>query len=42
MVYLFLSVVGNYGELEFDESKREKWGGVGGTEAGCIDSQLTQ
>lgn len=22
MVYLFLSVVGNYGELEFDESKR--------------------
>lgn len=23
MVYLFLSVAGNYGELEFGESKRE-------------------
>lgn len=27
MVYLFLSVVGNYGELEFDESRREVWRG---------------
>lgn len=29
MVYLFLSVVGNYGELEFDESKREQCGEKG-------------
>lgn len=40
MVYLFLSVVGNYGELDFDESRREKCEEGGGQKPAVLIRSL--